>query len=98
VAKRQSSSFCFVDTAKYIYEDLYKNMNDKKVEILTGRTSKEERKRILMEFANNPNNTVIPAVADDIRQYKGDMTLHFYIGPSWPGYLINPNMFRIANT
>jgi hypothetical protein len=38
-------------------------VNDKKVEILTGRTSKEQRKRILMEFApisNNPKNTVIP--------------------------------------
>jgi hypothetical protein len=37
-------------------------------------------------------------VADDIRQYKGDMTLHFSIGPSCLGNLINANLFRVTNT
>jgi superfamily II DNA or RNA helicase len=58
----------FVDTAKYVYEDLQKNLGkEKKILILTGRTGKEVRKQILLEFApqsNNPGGVIVERQAD----------------------------------
>lgn len=46
----------FVDTAKYIYDDLQRNLGrEKQIRILTGRTGKEARKQILLEFAPKSN-------------------------------------------
>lgn len=46
----------FVDTAKYIFEDLRKNIENKKISLLTGKTKPEIRRKILMEFAPAANN------------------------------------------
>ena len=46
----------FVDTAKYIFGDLKKNIENKKISLLTGNTKPETRKKILMEFAPGANN------------------------------------------
>lgn len=58
----------FVDTAKYVYEDLQRNLGkEKKILILTGRTGKEARKQILLEFApqsNNPGGVIVERQAD----------------------------------
>lgn len=57
----------FVDTAKYVHEDLKTNLKDKKIDILTGKTKPETRQRILREFApkaNNPENKPIERETD----------------------------------
>lgn len=57
----------FVDTANYVYEDLKKNMPEKKILILTGRTNQETRKKLLLEFAprsNNPENKIVEREGD----------------------------------
>lgn len=41
----------FVDTAKYIYNDLKESLKDKRVEPLTGETKPETRERLIREFA-----------------------------------------------
>jgi len=41
----------FVDTAKYIYNDLKESLKDKRVELLTGETKPETRERLIREFA-----------------------------------------------
>jgi FtsZ-binding cell division protein ZapB len=41
----------FVDTAKYIYNDLKEYLKDKRVELLTGETKPETRERLIREFA-----------------------------------------------
>ena len=47
----------FVDTATYVYQNLKNDLKDKRVEILTGSTDEDSRKRILMEFAPVANNS-----------------------------------------
>ena len=57
----------FVDTAKYIFEDLKSNLKDKKILLLTGKTNHATRKRILSEFApkaNNPEGKMLDEEAD----------------------------------
>ncbi len=57
----------FVDTAKYIFDDLRNNIKDKKILLLTGKTKPETRKKTLMEFApgaNNPEQKSIERQAD----------------------------------
>ena len=57
----------FVDTANYVFNDLKKNMQDKKIDILIGKTKPETRERILREFApqsNNPKNKPIERETD----------------------------------
>jgi ERCC4-related helicase len=57
----------FVDTAKYVYEDLKNNLKDKKISLLTGKTKPEARKKTLMEFspgANNPEQKSIEQETD----------------------------------
>lgn len=45
----------FVDTAKYIFKELEKDFNDKKVLILTGQTDPKTRDKYLKEFAPKAN-------------------------------------------
>jgi superfamily II DNA/RNA helicase len=45
----------FVDTAKYLYEDLVKDLKGKQVGILTGETDSATRERIIREFAPKAN-------------------------------------------
>ena len=45
----------YVDTANYVYDDLKRTHKDKEIRILTGKTSKESRRTILMEFAPRAN-------------------------------------------
>lgn len=57
----------FVDTANYLYEYLKKEIPDKKIDILVGKTKPEARERILREFApksNNPKNKPIEREID----------------------------------
>ena len=46
----------FVDTAEYIFNYLQKNIVDKEIRILTGKTNEEIRRKCLMEFAPKSNN------------------------------------------
>jgi len=47
----------YVDTAKYVYDDLKSHLNDKKVLLLTGSVSPKKRKKILEEFSPKSNHT-----------------------------------------
>jgi superfamily II DNA or RNA helicase len=57
----------YVDTAKYIYNNLVESIKDKKILLLTGKTDQKTRKKYLMEFAplsNNPTAKTIEKEAD----------------------------------
>ena len=50
----------FVDTARYVCNDLKANLKDKRIELLTGESKEDTRKRILKDFAPVANKAETP--------------------------------------
>jgi len=59
----------YVDTARYIYNDLKAELKDKRVELLTGETKPEIRERLIRDFApisNTPKGENRPYIEKEI--------------------------------
>ena len=58
----------YVDTAKYVHEDLKSNLTDKKVLLLTGSVPTKKRKEILQQFSPKSNSAEDEKIPENLEQ------------------------------